>query len=223
MANEHPLIAILGGTGKEGTGLATRWAAAGYEVLIGSRQVNKAQMTADKINLQSGTHNSMGLTNLEAARRADICILTVIYSAHQQALESIKPVIGGKILVDATSRVEFQDPKPPPPPCAAEVARVILGPTVRVVAAFQNIPARLLHQNVGRQIDADALVCSDDLAAAEQVVWLAKDAGMRGYYAGPLVNANVVEGLTSILINLNKHYGVKEASIRVTGIKDDRL
>jgi NADPH-dependent F420 reductase len=222
MPLEQQVIAILGGTGKEGTGLATRWAAAGYKVLIGSRQVEKARMAAEKINQQTGKDNAKGLTNPDAARQAGISVLTVIHSAHREAIESVKHVIGGKILVDATSRVEFQDPKPPGIPCAAEQAQAILGRAVRVVAAFQNIPAKSLRQNLGQPMEADALVCADDITAAEQVIRLAKDAGMNGYYAGPLANANVVEGLTSILISLNKYYGVKDASIRVTGIPDGR-
>ncbi len=218
MSIEYPLIAILGGTGKEGTGLAMRWASAGYKILIGSRQVEKARLAADKINQQVGTNRASGVTNLEAAIQADICILTVIHSAHREALELIKGVMGGKIFVDATSRVDFVDPKPPLPPCAAQEAAAILAGDVRVVAAFQNVPARLLARNLGQPLEADVLVCSDDVQAAEQVIRLAEDAGLRGVYAGPLVNANVVEGLTSLLISMNKHYGVKNASIRVTGI-----
>jgi NADPH-dependent F420 reductase len=222
MSNEHPIIAILGGTGKEGTGLALRWAAAGYTILIGSRQAEKARATAERICQQLEKANISGLTNRDAAKQADICVLTVVHSAHEAALETIKDVMGKKLLVDATSRVEFQDPRPPVAPCAAEKAQKILGSEVRVVAAFQNVPAKSLKQNPGQPMEADALVCSDDLPAAEQVIQLAKDAGMHGYYAGPLANANVVEGLTSILISLNKYYGVKDASIRVTGIYDKR-
>jgi NADPH-dependent F420 reductase len=217
---EHPRIAIIGGTGKEGSGLALRWAAAGYEILIGSRQAEKASLVADKINLQLGITRVVGLENREAIKLADICVLTVIHTAHHDVVESIMDVIDGKILVDATSRVDFKDPKPPIPPCAAEETRLILGTKARIVAAFQNVPARLLRQNPGERIDADALVCSDDLDAAEQVIRMAKAAGMQGYYAGPLANANVVEGLTSLLISLNSHYGVKDASVHITGISN---
>jgi NADPH-dependent F420 reductase len=220
MPIEHPRIAILGGTGKEGTGLALRWAATGYEVLIGSRQAEKAKLASEKINRQLGTNHASGYSNVEAAKLADICILTVVHAAHQEAIESIKSVVEGKILVDATSRLDFQDPKPPPPPSAAEETQRILGATARVVAAFQNVPAKSLRQYLGQPIHADALVCSDDLEAAEQVIQLAIAAGMNGYYAGPLANAIVVEGLTSILISLNKHYGVKDASVQITGISD---
>ncbi len=222
MPNTHPIVAIIGGTGKVGTGLALRWAAAGYTVLIGSRSVEKARMSAEKINRQVGNTNTSGMTNQQAARQADICVLTVIYSAHQEALEIIKNAVNGKILVDATSRVDFQDPLPPDAPGAAERASQVLGPGVTVVAAFQNVPAKTLVKNFTQALDADVLACSDDVQAAEQVIRLAAAAGMRGYYAGPLVNANVVEGLTSILISMNKYYGVKGASVRVTGLQSDR-
>lgn len=218
MPNEFSKIAILGGTGKEGTGLALRWAAAGYEILIGSRQAEKARITAEQINQQLGITKVSGYSNGEAADRATICILTVAHTAHREAVESIKDRIDGKILVDATSRVDFLTPKPPSPPCAAEETQIIVGPNGRIVAAFQNVPAKSLRQNIGQPMEADILVCSDDLQAAEQVVALAQAAGMNGYYAGPLVNANVVEGITSILISLNRHYGVKNASIRITGV-----
>ncbi len=219
---EHPVIAILGGTGKEGTGLAIRWAAAGYSIIIGSRQADKAQAAAQKVNQQLGVSTVNGMSNNEAARLADICVLTVVHAAHAEALESLKNDLDGKILVDATSRVEYRDPRPPASPSAAEQAQAFLGGNVRVVAAFQNVPAKSLRVSIGLPMDADALVCSDDTDAALQAVRLAVAAGMRGYYAGPLANANVVEGLTSILISLNKHYGVQDASIRVTGVHDER-
>jgi NADPH-dependent F420 reductase len=221
MPTNLPTIAIIGGTGKEGTGLALRLAAAGYRIVIGSRQIEKAKLTADTINQQLGVDYVTGLENPEAAKTAEICVLTVVQSAHQQALESLKDVLQGKILVDATSRVDFHDPRPPEPPSAAQQSQDLLGPSIRVVAAFQNVPAKSLSREIGKSMDADVLVCSDDLKAAEQVIQLAQQAGMQGYYAGGLANAIVVEGLTSILISMNKHYLVKNASVRVTGIVDD--
>lgn len=220
---EHPTIAILGGTGKEGTGLALRWASAGYKVVIGSRQEEKACRAADNINLKLGINSVRGLENAAAVQEAEICVLTVVQSAHQQALENLISNLQGKILVDATSRVDYLDPRPPDAPSAAQQAQELLGPGVRVVAAFQNVPAKLLTKSVGQPLDADVLVCSDDLQAADQVIQLASAAGMRGYYAGMLANAIVVEGLTSILISLNKHYRVIDASIRVTGVSDHGL
>lgn len=215
-----PSIAILGGTGREGTGLALRWAAAGYTIIIGSRDAERAQKAAEAIRQRLGIDHVSGLTNSNAARKAEISVLTVVQTAHQEALESLGDALQGKILVDATSRVDYKNPAPPLPPSAGEHAQKLLGSTVKVVAAFQNIPSKLLTQAIGEALDADALVCSDDMDAAEQVVELAKAAGMRGYYAGRLANANVVEGLSSVLISLNRHYGVKDASIKITGISE---
>jgi hypothetical protein len=217
---EHPIIAILGGTGKEGMGLALRWAIAGYKIVIGSRQAEKARMAARDINNRLGINSVAGLENAESVAAADICVLTVMQSAHQQALQSLKEVLPGKILVDATVRVDYQNARPPDPPSAAQQAQEILGPAVRVVAAFQNVPAKTLTKAIDQPIDADVLVCSDDIPAAEQIIQLANAAGLRGYYAGNLANANVVEGLTAILISMNKHYGIKDARIMVSGISD---
>ncbi len=216
--NSLPTVAILGGTGKEGPGLALRWASVGYPVIIGSRQAEKAQATADELNAKLNLDTVQGMENSAAARQADICVLTVVQEAHQAALESLKEDLNGKILVDATARVDFRDPHPPAPPCAARIAQAILGSGVRVVAAFQNVPSHALKKNLGQRLDADVLICSDDLPAAEQVIQMAEAGGMNGFYAGKLDNALVVEGLTSILISLNKHYGVKTASIGITGL-----
>jgi len=216
--SELPRLAILGGTGNEGPGLALRWGSAGYPIIIGSRYADKAQETAQALNEQLGIETIQGMVNNQAARKADICVLTVVHTAHQAAIESLGEDLQGKILVDATARVDFRDPRPPAPPSAARMAQDKLGPGVRVVAAFQNIPAHLLKKRLGEALDADVLVCADDQEAAQQVMQLAENAGMSAYYAGGLDNAVVVEGLTAIAISLNKHYGVKTASIAVTGI-----
>jgi NADPH-dependent F420 reductase len=213
-----PTIAILGGTGKEGPGLAMRWATVGYPIIIGSRQAEKAEATAAELNVKLGLDTVRGLENGAAARTADLCVLTVVHSAHQAALEGLKDDLQGKILVDATARVDFRDPRPPSSPAAARMAQNLLGSGVRVVAAFQNVPAHALKKNVGQPLDFDVLVCADDLDAAEQVIRLAEAGGMRAYYSGSLDNAVVVEGMTSLLISLNGRYGVKTASICVTGI-----
>jgi hypothetical protein len=215
-----PTIAILGGTGKEGPGLAVRWAYAGYPILIGSRLQEKAQGVAAELNAALGFNAVRGLENGEAARQADICVLTIVQSAHQAALEGLKDDLAGKIVVDATARVDFRNPLPPAPPAAARIAQDILGPAARVVAAFQNVPAHALKKDPQEPLEADVLVCADDIEAAGQVIELARAAGMQAYYAGGLDNAVVVEGLTSILISLNKHYGVKTASIAIAGLHD---
>lgn len=213
-----PVLAILGGTGKEGPGLALRWAHAGYKVIIGSRQAEKAAATAHELNEKLGISSIEGVDNASAARRADICVLTVVQAAHEEALMSLKEALQGKILVDATARVDFRDVHPPEPPAAALAAQAILGPGVRVVAAFQNVPAHILKKDMDQEIETDVLVCADDVEAARQIIQLAQAGGMCGYYAGGLENAVVVEGITALLISINKHYGSKTASIGVTGI-----
>ncbi len=219
MTETLPIIAILGGTGKEGPGLALRWGGAGYPIIIGSRQTEKAQATADELNAMLGGNSVQGMENGLAARNADICVLTVMYTAHQSAIDSLIDDLQGKILVDATARVDFRDPRPPDPPSAARIAQDKLGAGVRVVAAFQNVPAHALKKNLGQPLDSDVLVCADDVEAANEVIKLAEAGGMRAYYAGGLDNAIVVEGLTSIMISLNKHHGVKTASIGIRGIR----
>ncbi len=220
MTAKYPTIALLGGTGKEGPGLALRWASAGYPIIIGSRQLERAQATAAEINARLQIHSVRGMENSQAALAADISVLTVVQSAHQAALESLKDSLKGKILVDATARVDFRDPRPPAPPAAARLAQEILGPEARVVAAFQNVPAHVLKKNLGQPLDTDVLICADDRQAAEAVARLAEAAGMRAYLAGGLDNAVVVEGITALLISLNQNYGVKTAAIAVTGIPE---
>ena len=218
MTNELPTLAILGGTGKEGPGLALRWASAGYQVFIGSRLLEKAQQTATSLNKELYFDSVKGMENSQAARKADICILTVVQSAHQAALAGLKDALQGKILVDATARVDFRDPKPPSAPAAAEIAQKILGDNVRVVAAFQNVPAHALRRNLGEILATQVIACSDDEQAADEVIDLAQGGGMKAYYGGRLANAIVVEGLVSVLISMNKHYGIKTAGIAVTGL-----
>jgi len=214
-----PIIGILGGTGKEGPGLAMRWATAGYRIIIGSRQLEKAQMVASELTQKLGLDTISGLENGDAARQADICVLTVVATAHQPALRGLVDELQGKIVVDATARVDFRDPRPPEPPSAARIAQDILGPGARVVAAFQNVPAHALRRNLDQPLDSDVMVCADDVDAAGQVIELARGAGMRAYYAGGLDNAIVVESLTALLIAMNKFYGTKTASIGVSGIE----
>jgi NADPH-dependent F420 reductase len=211
-----PVIAILGGTGKEGSGLALRWAFVGYPVMIGSRQLEKAQAVASELNKILEKDVIIGMENNKAAEQAEICVLTVVHEAHQSALQSLKKSLQGKILVDATARVDFRDPKPPAPPSAARIAQDLLGEKVKVVAAFQNIPAHLLKKKLGETLNCDVLICSDDPQAAQGIIDLAQASGMHGLYAGSLDNAVTIEGITSILISINKHYGVKTASLFIS-------
>ncbi|MEX2161471.1 MAG: NADPH-dependent F420 reductase [Anaerolineales bacterium] len=215
-------IAILGGTGQLGPGLALRWAHAGYRVIIGSRQAEKAQGVAAELNTELGKELIEGMENSAAARAADLCVLTVEQSGHQAALEIVKDAVQGKVLVDSTARLSFPSLTPPSAPAAAEIAQGILGLGVRVVAAFQTVPAASLRKNFSQPLDSDVLVCSNDIAAAESAMNLARDAGLQAYYAGALDKAIVIEGLTSLLVTMNKHYKSKHGTFKVAGIPAKR-
>jgi NADPH-dependent F420 reductase len=225
-----PVIAVLGGTGKEGKGLAFRWAKAGYKVLIGSRTPEKAQVTAaeletllsatpDTAMLLSPSVHIEGTDNLTAALRADILVLTVPYAAHRATLESVRDVAQGKLLIDVT--VPLVPPKVtkvqlPEAGSAALEARQILGEGVEVVDAFQNISYERMF--FIEPIDCDVLVAGTSKAARQRVLKLVEAAGFTGWDAGPIENTAVIEGLTSILIGLNIQYQSAYSGIKITGI-----
>lgn len=215
-------IALIGGTGNLGPGLALRWAKAGHTVFIGSRTSEKAEEVASELNEILGDSLILGLDNASAVQRAEICVLTVVQSAHDPALESLKEELQGKILIDATARTSFPDLTPPAPPSAARIAQNILGKGVRVTAAFQNVAASSLKKNLGEQLNSDVIVCADDLEAAQTVIALSKSAGMQAYYAGDLDKAIVVEGFTSLVISMNKHYKVHAGTIKIAGIPSSK-
>ena len=213
-------IAILGGTGKEGKGLAFRWARAGYKIIIGSRSLDKAETAALEIcGYLTETAAVEAMLNPEAAAAGDIAVLTVPFAVHQEMLNSLIPQLQGKILIDVT--VPLVPPKVtkvqmPPAGSAAQEAQQILGEAVQVVSAFQNISyENLLNQE---DIDCDILVCGSGKASREIVLNLIKAAGLVGWDAGPIENSVVVEGLTSILIGINKQFGVKSSGIKITGV-----
>jgi 8-hydroxy-5-deazaflavin:NADPH oxidoreductase len=214
-------VAVLGGTGNEGPGLARLWAKSGdYRVIIGSRQAEKAERVAQELNEQLGQSLLTGMTNEEAAKAADICVLTVPYSAHEPTLTGLKEILQGKILVDVT--VPLKPPKVsnvyiPPGGSAGQEAQAILGEGVQVVSAFQNISATHLDEGHDH-IECDVFVCGNSKEAKAEAIALAEAAGMRGIDAGPLQNAVVVEGLTAVLIGINIRHKVKGAGIKITGI-----
>lgn len=213
-------LAVLGGTGKEGKGLAYRWANAGYRVIIGSRTPEKARAAAEELSglLRSGA-NISGAGNLEATQQADIAILTVPYAAHRDTLESVRSALDGKTLIDVT--VPLVPPKVtkvqmPPAGSAAQEAREILGEAVEVVAAFQNISHEHLLNDT--PVECDVLVCGTSKESRAEALKLVEAAGLTGWDAGPIENAVVIEGLTSILIGINKQYGAAHAGIKITGV-----
>lgn len=213
-------IGVLGGTGKEGTGLAMRWALGGYRVIIGSRDAEKATARAQELNKELGGDYLTGMANVDTARQANIVVLSVPYSAHKTTLEGVKDALIGKILIDLT--VPLNPPAVrsvhlPEGKSAALEAQTLLGEGVQVVAAFQNISAEELR-DPAHIVDCDVLICGDSAEAKAEVIELVKGTGLRGIDAGPLVNAIAVEALTPVLLYINKTYKVKGSGIRVTGI-----
>lgn len=224
MEEKAPLlltIAVLGGTGKEGKGLAYRWARAGYKVVIGSRIPEKAVTAASEIiESLEGSSSVVGASNLEAAQQAEIVVLTVPYAAHRDTLESVKDALKGKLFIDVT--VPLVPPKVtkvqmPPAGSAAQEAKAILGEDVQVVAAFQNISHE--HLMTDSDVECDVLVTGSSKEARTEAIKLVEAAGLTGWDAGPIENSVVVEGLTSVLININKQYGSTHAGIRITGVQ----
>ena len=208
-------IAILGGTGALGKGLASRWIKAKHEVLIGSRDLAKAQ----EIALELGIASSSGMLNIDAAEHCDIACITVPFAHQEATLLSIEKKLHDKILIDAT--VPLVPPKVmrvqlPAEGSAAMKAQSILGEGTKVVSAFQNISAELLQTE--KEIDCDVLVSGDFLEARTIVIGLAADAGLKGWHAGPLCNSVAAEALTSILIAINKKHSLKHSGIKITGL-----
>ncbi len=173
-------IAVLGGTGKEGKGLAYRWAKAGYRVLIGSRSSEKAVKAASEImELLEGSSSVVGMTNPEAAGQADIVVLTVPYAGHRDMLEGVKNVLKGKLLVDTT--VPLVPPKVskvqmPAAGSAAQEAKEIVGDDVEVVAAFQNVSHK--HLLGEEYVECDVLVTGSSKKAREEVLTLVEATGL---------------------------------------------
>lgn len=215
-------IGIIGGTGREGRGLGYRWAKAGHKIVIGSRSEEKALTAVDELKeMLHGEGDVSGTTNDKAVMACDIAVLTVPYAAHRSTLEGLKEELQGKLMIDVV--VPLVPPKVtrvqmPEEGSAAQQAQAILGEDAKVVAAFQTISFE--HLLSGEDIDCDVLVAGGDKAAREIVIGLAADIGLRGWDAGVIQNAVVVEGLTSILIGLNLKYKVPSAGIRITGIDD---
>jgi len=213
-------IAILGGTGNVGRGLALRWANAGHTIMIGSRNVDKATQAAAQINEAVSRKAVVPSTYRDAAAAAQIVALTVPYAAQRATVEEVRDLLKGKILIDTT--VPLIPPKVarvqlPAGGSAVAALQDTLGPSVKVVSAFQNVPAHLML-DLEHDIDCDVLVCGDDVAARETVLELISAIGLRGLHGGPIANSAATEALTSVLISINARYKVPGAGIRITGL-----
>jgi 8-hydroxy-5-deazaflavin:NADPH oxidoreductase len=198
-----------------------RLAQAGYRILIGSRSEEKARATAEEIlSLLKGEAKIQGTSNLLAARSADIAVLTVPYDVHRTILEELRDALQGKILVDVTvplSPPNVNRAKMPPAGSAAQEAYEILGENVEVVSAFQNISYK--HLWGGKPTDCEVLVTGTSSQARDITLQLVDAAGFTGWDAGPIDNSMVAEGLTSLLIHINKQYGSTNAGLKITGVR----
>jgi NADPH-dependent F420 reductase len=207
-------IAILGGTGDLGSGLAKCWLAAGYDVVIGSRSAEKAQAFAKELG-----RSARGESNVAAAKAAEIVVVAVPFSNHEATLREIRDAVQGKIVVDAV--VPLVPPKVstvqlPAEGSAAQIAQNLLGEGVRVVSAFHNVGAAKVH--AGGRVDCDVLVFGNDKEARETVITLAQKVATGGVDGGVLANSAAAEALTSVLIGINRRYKVPGAGIRITGL-----
>ncbi len=212
-------IGIVGGTGKEGMGLAARWAAAGHEIVLGSRDVERARAKAAELGPRGGGRVT-GQPNRDAAAAADLVVLTVPAAGLAATLGEVREACRGKVVVSTVVPLTFGGPRlftPPPAGSSAEEAQELLGPEASVVAAFHHIAAHELSAD-GHPIECDLLVCGDVAAAKERVGELGRSMGLRVVDAGPLTNAGPLEGITAVLATVNRRYKLKNSGIRITGL-----
>ena len=213
-------IAVLGGTGAQGSGLALRLSAAGHELTIGSRDAKRAGITAAQLSARAGK-TIAGSDNRAAAAAAELVILTVPYAVQRATVENVLDQLRGKVLVDTT--VPLVPPKVgivqlPEGQSAVAAIQQLAGDTVRVVSAFQNVSAQHLSE-LDHAVDCDVLVCGDNRAACDTVIGLCTDIGLRAFYAGVIRNSAAAEALTSVLITINRRYKIPGAGIRITGLE----
>jgi NADPH-dependent F420 reductase len=212
-------LAVIGGTGKEGSGLAARWAKAGYRVIIGSRDAAKARAKVEE--LKAGADIPLlGMDNLSAVLAAQIAVLAVPYESHRATLVLLKDALQGKILIDVTLPLvppQIRVVHLPEGKAASLEAQALLGDGVRVVTAYQHISYIHLRGDADH-VDCDVLICGDDEVAKNDVLQLTSALGLRGIDAGPLQNAIAVESMGPMLLYINKRYKVKSSGIVITGI-----
>ena len=213
-------IGIVGGTGKEGTGLGTRWALAGHEVLIGSRDAERARARAAELGARISGARVSGASNADVVRAADVVVLTVPATGLQATLPELREPCRGKVVISTVVPLTFGGGRlftPPPQGSAAEEAQEILGAEARVVGAFHHIAAHELEAS-DHPVDCDLLLCGGDAPAKALVTELGASMGLRAVDVGPLTNAGALEGLTAVLATINRRYKLKNSGIKITGL-----
>ena len=214
-------IGIVGGTGKEGSGLGIRWALAGHEVLIGSRDPERARGKAAELAARAPGARVSGMSNLDAVTAAEIVVLTVPANGLAATLPDVRLACRGKIVVSTVVPLTFGGGRlftPPPQGSSAEEAQEILGPEARVVAAFHHIAAHELAAG-DHDIECDLLMCGGDADAKRLVTELGTSMGLRAIDVGGLGNAGPLEGITAVLATINRRYKLKGSGIKITGLE----
>ena len=209
-------IAIVGGTGSLGSALALRLLAPGVRVIIGSRDKEKARAVVESLKKIQSKGRLEGETNQAAVREAEFVVIAVPYEGHATTVAQLKGQLTGKTVIDAVVPLQKGKPFVPPAGSALLEAQEILGAEAPVIGALHNISAVDL-QSADAPL-GDVLVCGDDNAAKQKVMEIIHRIGARTFDAGPAANSYVIEGLTGVLIYLNRKYKSKHASVKVTGI-----
>jgi len=213
-------IGILGGTGKEGAGLAQRWALAGHQVIIGSRDAERARTKAVELSALAGGATITGMANLDAATTAPVVVLTLPASGLAATLVPLKDACRGKVVISTVVPLTFGGGRlftPPPQGSSAEEVQELLGAEARVVAAFHHIAAHELAATE-HDIECDLLLCGGDAEAKKIVTELGQGMGLRAVDVGALTNAGALEGITAVLATINRRYKLKNSGIKITGL-----
>ncbi len=213
-------IAILGGTGKEGAGLARRWALAGHDIIIGSRDGERARAKAAELREETKKIAIIGHTNAEAAALGEVVVLALPATGLATTLPPLAAACRGKVVVSTIVPLTFAPGSrlftPPPAGSSAEEAQSLL-PEARVVASFHHIAAHELSETE-HDIECDLLLCGGDAPAKEMVTVLGASMGLRAIDVGPLTNAGPLEGITAVLATVNRRYKLKNSGIKITGL-----
>ena len=210
-------VAIVGGTGNLGSALALRLGAPGVKIIIGSRDAEKAKNAVATLAPKLRAGEMLGTTNQEAVKGADFVVIAVPYEGHAQMVGDLKGQLAGKIVIDTVVPLNKVKPFVPAAGSALQEAQQLLGSEAPVIGALHNISAVDLGD-----VDSplgDVLVCGDDNAAKQKVMEIIQRIGANAYDGGPASNAYVIEGLTGVIISLNRKYKSKHGSIKITGIE----
>jgi 8-hydroxy-5-deazaflavin:NADPH oxidoreductase len=212
-------IAILGGTGKEGAGLAARWAKLGHSIVIGSRDAERAKSKAAELRDVAHAVPIVGHTNAEAAALGEVVVIALPATGLANTLPEVREACRGKVVISTVVPLTFGGPRlftPPPAGSSAEEVQGLL-PQARVVAAFHHIAAHELA-DAEHPIDCDLLICGQDAGAKETVTQLGRSMGLRVLDVGALTNAGPLEGITAVLATINRRYKLKNSGITITGL-----